>query len=97
MLTFIARRLLQSLIVMLVVALLAFVMFRYVGDPINQMVGIETTPEQREALRQELGLADPVMTQFWRFVTDAAQFKFGSSYQFKQPVAELIAVRLPAT
>ena len=97
MLTFIARRLLQSLVVMLVVALLAFVMFRYVGDPINQMVGIETTPEQREALRQELGLADPIMVQFWRFVSNAAQFEFGSSYQFKQPVAGLMAKRLPAT
>ncbi|MHA1524534.1 MAG: ABC transporter permease [Alphaproteobacteria bacterium] len=97
MLTFIARRLLQSLVVMLVVALLAFVMFRFVGDPINQMVGIETTPEQRELLRQELGLADPIMTQFLRFIVDAAQFNFGSSYQFKQPVAQLMAKRLPAT
>ncbi|MEO1711245.1 MAG: ABC transporter permease, partial [Pseudomonadota bacterium] len=51
MLAFIIRRLLQSFLVMLAVALVAFLMFRFVGDPVNQMVGIETTPEQREALR----------------------------------------------
>ena len=51
MLGFATRRFVQALIVMLVVALLAFTMFRFVGDPINQMVGIETSLEEREALR----------------------------------------------
>ncbi len=43
MLAFIIRRLLQAILVMLVVALIAFTLFRFVGDPINQMVGIETS------------------------------------------------------
>ena len=97
MFTFIARRLAQAIVVMLVVALLAFTLFRYVGDPVNQMVGIETTPEQREELRERLGLKDPIVIQFIRFVTNAARFEFGTSYQFKQPVAELIFSRMPAT
>ena len=97
MIGFIVRRLFQSIIVMLVVALIAFTLFRFVGDPVNQMVGIETTPEQREALRERLGLNDPVPVQFVRFVTNAAQFNFGISYQFRQPVADLLAARLPAT
>ncbi|MGI9412764.1 MAG: ABC transporter permease [Hyphomicrobiales bacterium] len=97
MAAFIVRRLLQAIVVMLVVGLLAFVMFRYVGDPVNQMVGIETTPAEREALRERLGLNDPVVVQFWRFAVNAVQFDFGLSYQFKRPVSDMILERLPAT
>jgi len=97
MIAFIIRRLLQSIIVMIVVGLLAFIMFRYVGDPVNQMVGIETSPAEREALRMRIGLNDPTVIQFWRFIVNAAQFDFGLSYQFKRPVADMIAERLPAT
>ncbi|MEO1719616.1 MAG: hypothetical protein AAFR23_05210 [Pseudomonadota bacterium] len=68
MLAFVIRRLLQSILVMLAVALIAFLMFRYVGDPVNQMVGIETSPEEREALRERLGLNDPIFVQFGRYV-----------------------------
>ena len=97
MLAFIIRRLLQAIVVMLTVALIAFTLFRFVGDPINMMVGIETTAEERAQLRQDLGLNDPVYAQFTRFVWDAARLKFGNSYQFKTPVIDLIADRLPAT
>ncbi|MEL6374117.1 MAG: ABC transporter permease [Pseudomonadota bacterium] len=97
MLAFVVRRLLQSIIVMFAVGLIAFLLFRYVGDPVNQMVGIETTPAEREALRERLGLNDHIIVQFWRFISSAAQFDFGTSYQFKQPVAGMILDRLPAT
>jgi len=97
MIAFVVRRLLQAILVMLVVALLAFVMFRYVGDPVNQMVGIETSPAEREALRERLGLNDPMIVQFARFAWKAAQFDFGVSYQFKRPVADLFLARMPAT
>ncbi|MEO1192759.1 MAG: ABC transporter permease [Pseudomonadota bacterium] len=97
MLAFILRRLGQAAIVMLAVALLAFIMFRFVGDPINQMVGIETSLAEREALRERLGLNDPAWEQFGRFVWKAVNFDFGISYQFKAPVSALLASRLPAT
>ena len=97
MIAFVVRRLLQSIVVMLVVALLAFSMFRYIGDPINQMVGVETSSEQREELRERLGLNDPMLVQFGRFVAKAVQFDFGVSYQQKKPVSKLFADRLPAT
>ena len=97
MAAFIIRRLLQAIVVMFVVGLLAFVMFRYVGDPVNQMVGIETTPAEREALRERLGLNDHVIVQFWRFAVSAVQFDFGFSYQFKRPVSDMLLERLPAT
>jgi peptide/nickel transport system permease protein len=82
---------------MLVVALISFMLFRFVGDPVNQLVGVDTSPAERAQLREELGLNDPVLVQFARFVGRAAQFDFGISYQIKQPVSQLIAERLPAT
>ena len=97
MLAFTIRRLFEAAIVMLTVALLAFVLFRFVGDPINQMVGQDTSLEDRLRLREELGLNDPVAVQFGRFVADAARFEFGISYQMKQPVTAIISERAPAT
>ena len=97
MFALIVRRILQSIAVMLVVALLAFTMFRYVGDPVAMMVGQETSLEERAALRVKLGLNDPVPLQFGRFVLNTMQGEFGISYQIGRPVSELIAERLPAT
>ena len=78
-------------------ALIAFSMFRYVGDPIASMVGQDTTPEQRAQLRVELGLDDPFVVQFARFVGNAVQGDFGISYRLRRPVVDVIAERLPAT
>ena len=97
MLAFILRRLFQSLIVMLAVALIAFTMFRFVGDPVNQMVGVDTPQEQVAQLRETLGLDDPVIVQFARYIYNAARFEFGVSYQFRLPVVSLLGERAPAT
>jgi len=97
MLAFAIRRLLEAAFVMVTVALLAFVLFRFVGDPVNQMVGQDTSLEDRQRLRHELGLDDPVAIQFARFVANAARFEFGISYQMKQPVTTIISERAPAT
>jgi peptide/nickel transport system permease protein len=97
MLAFAIRRLLEAAFVMVTVALLAFVLFRFVGDPVNQMVGQDTSLEDRQMLRKELGLDDPVAIQFGRFVANAARFEFGISYQMKQPVTTIISERAPAT
>ncbi len=97
MVYFILKRLLQSVFVMLAVALLAFSLFRFVGDPISQMTGVETSVEDRERLREELGLNDPFILQFARFTGDLLQGDFGFSYRTRQPVAEMIADRIPAT
>jgi peptide/nickel transport system permease protein len=97
MIAFIIRRLLQSIAVMLAVAFIAFALFNFVGDPINNMVGQDTTQQDRDKLRQSLGLNDPFVVQFARFVGRAAQGNFGLSYQYARPVSELIVERLPAT
>jgi len=97
MLSFIARRLFQSVFVMLAVSMIAFGLFRFVGDPVAQMVGQETSIEDRERLREELGLNDPVHKQFYRFTTNLATADFGYSYRTRQPIGEMILSRLPAT
>jgi peptide/nickel transport system permease protein len=97
MLAFAIRRLFEAAIVMVTVALIAFTLFRFVGDPVNQMVGQDTSLEDRLRLREELGLNDPVPVQFARFLSSAARFDFGISYQMKQPVTAIIRDRFPAT
>lgn len=97
MLSFIFRRFLQSIFVMLAVSLIAFSLFRFVGDPVAQMVGQETSIEDQENLRERLGLNDPIPTQYFRFVQNLAGGNFGYSYRTRQPVSEMILTRMPAT
>jgi peptide/nickel transport system permease protein len=97
MLAFVIRRLAQSIIVMLVVALIAFMVFRYVGDPVSSLLGQDSRIADHEALRETLGLNDPFYVQFARFIANAVQGQFGISYRLQQPVTQLIMERLPAT
>ena len=97
MLAFTLRRAIQAVGVMVVVGIIAFSMFRFAGDPVNQMVAIDTSAAERAAIRKSLGLDDPVVVQFGRYLANAAQFKFGVSYQFRQPVASLLEERMPST
>jgi len=97
MLAFAIRRLIEGAMVLLAVAMLAFLLFRFVGDPVNQIVGQDTPLEERIALRKQLGLDDPIAIQFGRFVLKAIQLDFGISYQVKLPVTSLLADRFPAT
>src|SRR5437588_9668697 len=97
MLAFTLRRAMQAVGVMIAVGIISFSMFRFAGDPVNQMVAIDTSAAQRAEIRQSLGLDDPVVLQFARYFANAVQFKFGVSYQFRQPVADLLKERMPAT
>jgi peptide/nickel transport system permease protein len=97
MIAYILRRIAQSVLVMLVVALVSFSLFRFVGDPVATMMGQEASQADRVALRERLGLNDPVVVQFAVFIGRAATGDFGISYRLQQPVMELILSRLPAT
>jgi peptide/nickel transport system permease protein len=97
MAAFIVRRLLQAIIVMLVVALIAFLLFQYVGDPVSQMLGQDATPEDRTRLRGDLGLDQPFYVQFGHFIGNAIQGDFGISLRQGRAVSTLIKERLPAT
>ena len=97
MATFILQRLSQALFVLLAAALASFVLLRYVGDPVNNMVGQAASLTEREAMRQALGLDQPVILQFAEFLRDAATGDLGVSYRFGIPVSKLLMERLPAT
>ena len=97
MLAYILRRLGQSVLVMAVVSLISFSLFNFVGDPVNNMVGQEATREDRVQIRKDLGLDDPITTQYARFIGNAIKGDFGLSYRSKRPVSDLIKERLPAT
>ncbi len=97
MLAFILRRLAQSVLVLLVVGLVAFAMFRFVGDPVDNMLGQERTVEDVQRLRAALGLDRSFAEQYLRFLAGAVQGEFGVSYRLARPVSAIIAERAPAT
>jgi peptide/nickel transport system permease protein len=97
MFAFLIRRLVQSVFVMLAVALIAFLMFRFMGDPVTSMVAQDATVAEREAVRERLGLDQPLLVQYGRFVVRAAQGDFGISWRNARPVSTLLAERFPAT
>ncbi|MGL4240650.1 MAG: ABC transporter permease, partial [Beijerinckiaceae bacterium] len=97
MLRLLLSRLAQALLVMLAVSAVAFLMFRYVGDPVRSMSREDSTVEERAELRASLGLDRPVVVQYAQFLGRVATGDFGVSYRNQRPVAGLIAERLPAT
>jgi len=97
MLSFILRRVAQALAVMVSVALIAFILFQYVGDPVVFLLGQDATPEQVREVRAALGLDQSVFVQFWHFLLNAAQGEFGQSLRQGAKVSRLIAERFPAT
>ena len=97
MLRMILSRLLQAIVVMCMVTALAFTLFQFAGDPVRQIVTTDASPEVVERTREQLGLNDPLPTQFWRYLSKAVQGNFGISYHYKRPVRELLAERIPPT
>ena len=90
-------RLGQAALVMLVVSAVSFVMFRYVGDPVATMSRENASVEEKAELRRSLGLDQPLVVQYGRFLTRTLSGDLGISYRNQRPVTELIAERLPAT
>ncbi|MEM9268799.1 MAG: ABC transporter permease, partial [Pseudomonadota bacterium] len=94
---YILQRVLQSILVLLVVGLVAFSMFRFVGDPVDNMLGQERTQADIERLRTQLGLDQPFPVQYFKFLSNAVQGDFGVSYRQGRPVSEILVERAPAT
>ena len=97
MFAFIIQRLFQAVIVMVSVALISFLLFQYVGDPVVFLLGQDATPQQIKELRADLGLDKSFVVQFWNFLANAVQGEFGLSLRQGAKVSRLIAERLPAT
>jgi peptide/nickel transport system permease protein len=79
------------------VGLVAFSMFRFVGDPIDNMLGQERTAEDIDRLRAQLGLDQPFVVQYYKFLESAVQGNFGISYRQGRPVIDILLERAPAT
>ena len=97
MLAFALRRIVSAAFVMIGVAAVSFVLFQFVGDPVSQMLPMDATAEEREALTASLGLDEPFYVQFAHFLANAASGDFGISLRQARPVGELLLERLPAT
>ncbi|MCY3877802.1 MAG: ABC transporter permease [Rhodobacteraceae bacterium] len=97
MLAYVIRRVFHSIVVLLAVGLVAFSMFRFVGDPIDNMLGQERTQADIDRLRTQLGLDQPFAIQYWKFLSGAAEGNFGVSYRQGRPVSDIISERAPAT
>ncbi|MBT8152708.1 ABC transporter permease [Epibacterium ulvae] len=97
MFSFLIRRVLQAGLVLLIVGFVAFSMFNFVGDPIDNMLGTERTQADIDRLRAQLGLDQTFVVQYWKFLANAVDGNLGVSYRQGRPVAEIIAERAPAT
>ena len=97
MLAFVLQRLIQAIVVMVVVAFIAFMLFQYVGDPVVFLLGQDAKPDQIAQLRSDLGLDRPFFVQYWHFLLNAVQGEFGLSLRQGAKVSRLISERFPAT
>ncbi len=97
MLRFLLGRLTNGAIVMVLVSMLSFSLFNFIGDPVTNLVGENATVDERNAMRQSLGLDQSLPLQYLKFVSRAVQGEFGVSYRNIEPVSSVIASRLPAT
>jgi ABC-type dipeptide/oligopeptide/nickel transport system permease component len=97
MLTYIIRRLIQGVLVLLVVSFISFLLFRYAGDPVLTLAGRYATAQEIEEVRRAFGLDRPFHVQYSRFIANAVRGNFGKSYVSRVPVLGLLLERLPAT
>ncbi|WP_022660912.1 ABC transporter permease [Paucidesulfovibrio longus] len=97
MAAFIIRRILQAFMVMVIIGFIGFAIKQSLGDPVRELTGISVSAEERDALRDKLGLNDPFVVQFGRFLYNAAHGDLGRSFFYKKPAMEVILAKAPAT
>ncbi|MEA3358986.1 MAG: ABC transporter permease [Thermodesulfobacteriota bacterium] len=97
MFAFIVRRTTQAIFVMLIISLIGFTIKNKIGDPVRDMVGERVTPAEREQLRDKLGLNDPFLIQYARFIKNAVKGDLGLSFFYKKPALKVIISKAPAT
>jgi len=97
MFAFIIRRIIQAIIVMLIIGLIGFSIKSQIGDPIRDLVGERVTPAERAKIADEMGLNDPFLTQYARFVKNALKGDLGRSFLYNKPALDVIIKHAPAT
>lgn len=92
------KKILTMCVTLFAVTLFVFLAFHMIsGDPVTSMLGTQATPERAEALREELGLNDPVLVQYGRWAAGFLKGDMGTSYSYRMPVSEMIVDKLPVT
>lgn len=92
------KKILTMCVTLFAVTLFVFLAFHMIsGDPVTSMLGTQATPERAEALREELGLNDPVLVQYGRCAAGFLKGDMGTSYSYRMPVSEMILDKLPVT
>jgi peptide/nickel transport system permease protein len=99
MAAYIVRRILQTIIVLLIVTFFSFMLMQLVpGDPILNALGFEAPKQVVQELRTELWLDKPVLAQYWHWLSNIVHWNFGTSIIYRnEEVSDLIAKRLPIT
>jgi peptide/nickel transport system permease protein len=98
MITYLGRRLVQSLLILFGVSLITFaLLYLLPADPVRQIAGRSATPETVESIRRQLGLDQPFVVQYWRYLTNLIAGDLGRSYIQRSEVTELVVARLPAS
>jgi peptide/nickel transport system permease protein len=97
MLRFLSARLWNGFLVMIGVSFISFLIFNYIGDPVNNLLGETATGAQKEAMRTALGLDQPLVLRFLSYMRLALSGEFGISYRNLEPVGQLLLARVPAT
>ncbi len=97
MLAFLVQRISQAFLVMFVISVIAFAIQDGLGDPLQELVGMSVSADERDAIREEMGLNDSILVQYARFAGNALQGDLGVSYFYGKPTLEVISEHLPAT
>lgn len=92
------KKMITMFLTLFAVTLFVFLAFHVIsGDPATSMLGTQATPERVEALREEMGLNDPVLMQYGRWALNFLKGDMGTSYSYRMPVSEMIAGKIPVT
>lgn len=94
---FILRRLLQSVLVIVAMAMIVFFGVHLVGDPVYMFITPDMDQQDIENVTRALGLDRPIWEQFWLFIVNALSGNLGQSFIFGEPALGLIIQRMPAT
>ncbi|PHP26600.1 ABC transporter permease [Limimaricola cinnabarinus] len=98
MIAYLIRRLTVSVLILLGVSFITFfLLYALPADPVRQIAGRSATAQTVENIRQQLGLDQPLLVQYWRYLTGLVQGDMGRSYLQRTDVGTLIAARLPAS
>jgi ABC-type dipeptide/oligopeptide/nickel transport system permease component len=97
MTSYLTKRLIHSVIIIIGISLAVFMLARLTGDPVSLMVGFDTSKEDREILRKEMGLDRPLFVQYALFLKEAMRGNFGKSIRYEEPATRLVIERIPAT